>query len=315
MVADGAVVESCLLCEGATVGRGAVLGPGCILSYGVVVGPGAVLPPHTRLTLLSKAGGDAGEASDEDELETTPDHGGPSGSAGAGGGRVPPAAGGRRGRAQDEDEDEDEEEEDGDGGPGTVNVPEPQVRQAAEAAAAAIRGGRPATSITSAGQQPPREWQPTEVGGTGGAAYLWRPRGPTEEADWANYSIARMPQGALAADLQQLAGLGAGGGDYDDREDGGGAARRPGGVLAGSKGGNDEDLEDDARGDGGEGPLDEAERHERGFCREVGETFLRCLREGIKPENAIIELNALKVGGGTLGPSIVFPCFRLMFRI
>jgi UDP-3-O-[3-hydroxymyristoyl] glucosamine N-acyltransferase len=51
----GAVIENnvsidhAVICDGVTVGAGAVIPRGCVLSYGVRIGPGAVLQEFTRV--------------------------------------------------------------------------------------------------------------------------------------------------------------------------------------------------------------------------------------------------------------------------
>lgn len=42
-------IDQAILCDGVTVGAGAVIPRGCVLSHGVVIGPGAVLPEFTRV--------------------------------------------------------------------------------------------------------------------------------------------------------------------------------------------------------------------------------------------------------------------------
>jgi UDP-3-O-[3-hydroxymyristoyl] glucosamine N-acyltransferase len=51
----GAVIENnvsidhAVICDGVTIGAGAVIPRGCVLSYGVRIGPGAVLQEFTRV--------------------------------------------------------------------------------------------------------------------------------------------------------------------------------------------------------------------------------------------------------------------------
>jgi carbonic anhydrase/acetyltransferase-like protein (isoleucine patch superfamily) len=51
------VVDRAVICQGVTVGAGAVVPRGCVLARGVVIGPGAVLPEFTRVTRHASAGG------------------------------------------------------------------------------------------------------------------------------------------------------------------------------------------------------------------------------------------------------------------
>ena len=210
------------------------------------------------------------------------------------------------------------------------------LHQAASGAAAAAAGGVSPLALSSAPVPVPSpgalEWQCSEVGGSGGAGYLWRPKDDDESCDWATYSLAPVPLEAATEGLLPD--------DGGDEGDAGGSGRGlRGGILGGAGGGatgggregagpasakaakaaaaraaaagSGDDSGDDsdgggsgcyggggARGGGDQGAgLGEAsaEKRERGFQREVTKTFLRCLREGVSPTNAIIERNALKV--------------------
>ena len=330
---DGCSVAHALLCDRVTLRPGARVQPGAVLSFGVVVGPKHAVPGGARVSLCRALAAGSGD-SDDDELEyagaaaARRRSGG--GDGGAPGGRRQQQQGRRRsgrGASSSDGSGSDwDESSDGSGGGGadaegrSLETPAPGALRAAEALA---RGQPPPPDAAHA----PFD---REMVGEGGAGYAW-PLGADAVGRFAALSSIAPP--AVAADGEALladagdddedgaaAGAGVSGGGGGGGGAGGGGQKGSGGSFiaakkGGKKAGSDSDGDDSSDDDsgsssdgsgsgggrrgggdrGGGGGSSALRDPEAVFCREVAETYLRCVQLRFDQTNAVIELNGLKI--------------------
>lgn len=256
-VGDHVQARGALVCAGAVLQPGSSVGPGAVVSFDCVLGKGFALPPGARLSLCPQPQASGGGS--DDELEYAAAGGGAGG--GGGEGDAPAQALGHDGRAS----------------------------SALDAHAAACLAAAKAGAPQAGG---PR-WPWPEAGcGSGGAGFRWQP------ADAEEWRFTTAPVAPSAAATEEAAE-----GDSDDEEARGGGAPGVAGTGAGPAPARGAPAQPrGAASDGGDGGGEESEGEVEGgdvaelhFRREVGETFLRCVKHGFEQANAVVELQGLKM--------------------
>jgi translation initiation factor eIF-2B subunit epsilon len=128
-------------------------------------------------------------------------------------------------------------------------------------------------------------WDEAAVG-VGGAGHAWGPRAADASYEW-RFSVAPVHPSLAEAAL-------CGGEQAGSDEEPHGRRRGASAACAGSPraaGGAADEAEEAEE----EGEEEEEEAHEQHFCREVSETFLRCVKDGFEKANAVVELQGLKM--------------------
>eukprot|EP00879_Flechtneria_rotunda_P013226 GHRR01013811.1.p1 GENE.GHRR01013811.1~~GHRR01013811.1.p1 ORF type:complete len:545 (+),score=210.68 GHRR01013811.1:1011-2645(+) len=302
VLADSVTATHALLCEGVVVSPGATIQPGVVLSYGVVIGTRHTVPSYTIVSLCKQLQLQVSLSDDELEYASA-------GRSSSGGGRAAAAAVRRRqtssaggaaaGRqphrsAADSDssseasnnESSSEESDDasstasstfGEEGKG-LEKPSPLAVKVAQALASFDKQQQAAVAAQAKALA-----FDVHLVGKGGAGYGW----PVSDADQPIHSIAPPPMRLVDYSY-----------DSDAEADSvvNGSADGTGGLAAGAVGQLDAAAEGStaaaaAQGSRQQAPLDP----ETMFMQEVGETFLRCVKERFAEVNAVIELNGLKI--------------------
>ncbi|KAL6773796.1 hypothetical protein ACKKBG_A22530 [Auxenochlorella protothecoides x Auxenochlorella symbiontica] len=119
---------------------------------------------------------------------------------------------------------------------------------------------------------------------------------PSLVAAAASLAAGSIPETAVGFDTDVVGGLGAGFAWADDKD----SARHSlfpsaTGHAAGEEGESSDDEVNSAAGEAGTTDAEVAQAVGPMFKREVGETFLRCVKESIAHDNVVIELNGLKI--------------------
>jgi NDP-sugar pyrophosphorylase family protein len=300
VIGPDAVAISSMLCDGVVVKEGAHIAANVVLSNGVVIDRRSSVPSGCRISLIRPPPCGAGGDDSDDELEV-PHCQSPSNAAGtAGGGKLTTSF-------SDDDSDDDANASGADffGADG----PEIAVLNAAYALAT---DGIPETTIDFS----------IDVVGSMGAGFIW----PVHHSETVPGAAALMGLAVPVDALEQAMKAVAISGDQDDVEGAeededllggdeflaGGDAGGSGGLVgnssslslrgSGSLGNIRGGMRGAASGDLGTLGMTEEEvaaaiaaANEPHFKREVAETFLRCVKEGISHENVVIELNGLKI--------------------
>ncbi|KAG1674676.1 hypothetical protein FOA52_007200 [Chlamydomonas sp. UWO 241] len=256
-VGKGATIIGSYVHDGAVIGDRASL-CGAIVCEGAVIGAGAVLSPGCVVSYGCVVGPKATVAPHV-RLTLCAQPVRTAGESGSGVGVA---------QSSGDDSDEDEDYEGAGFGPGGGTAgPTDAARAAADAAAAGL---------------PPPAGAPTfsAAAGVGGVGFEWVPR---EGFDVERFSIAP-PAHVLRTSLLAVS-------ESDGDIAGGAGGARGGGFGSGGE----EDEEDEEEEDEDEGTEEEPMEPEELFMREVSETFLRCLKLGFAADNAVIELNGLKI--------------------
>ncbi|KAF8069524.1 translation initiation factor eIF-2B subunit epsilon [Scenedesmus sp. PABB004] len=296
---DGVTAAHALLCEGVVVGSGAVISPGVVLSYGCVVGPRHTVPPHSVISLCKQLNSQVSLSDDELEYTSAGRVSSSGGRPQARRGRQSSSGGGaRKGRRPGSDSSSsgsssgssssDSEESSSSSAFGDLGDA-PSLEKPSELAVEAARAAQSAVLGTAdkagRGGGAAKGGATSDIGfathlvGEGGAGYAW----PMAADGYclAASSIAPPPMSVLDYSY---------GSDDEGGDGGGGGSDEPGGERGAARGDGG-----DAGGGAGAGgraaPLDP----ETMFMQEVGETFLRCVKERFAETNAVIELNGLKI--------------------
>uniref|UniRef100_A0A383VLX2 Translation initiation factor eIF2B subunit epsilon n=1 Tax=Tetradesmus obliquus TaxID=3088 RepID=A0A383VLX2_TETOB len=291
VIGDNVTASHALLCEGVVVGSGATISPGVVLSYGVVVGPRHNVPAYAIVSLCKQITTEVSLSDDELEYASAGRVSSSSGRPPARRARNSTSGGGRQPRrsnaasdsessssSSSSDSDSSSEESSSSSTFGdTLGVKSMEKPSALAVKAAQVLAGNDKDQKAQIAGQVSELGFAVHLVGEGGAGYEW----PMTDGYSAElYSIAPPPM-TLAEHVY----------DSDAENDAAGGASDDAAGPGTARGAADEPGERS----GGAGRGGAALDPETVFMQEVGETFLRCVKERFAETNAVIELNGLKI--------------------
>eukprot|EP00878_Enallax_costatus_P018338 GHUV01019301.1.p1 GENE.GHUV01019301.1~~GHUV01019301.1.p1 ORF type:complete len:732 (+),score=248.43 GHUV01019301.1:153-2348(+) len=291
VLGDNVTANHALMCEGVVVGANATIQAGVVLSYGVVIAPRHTVPAHSIISLCKHLKSGVSLSDDELEYATAGRTSSSSGRAAAGvrRQRTTSGTGSRRARrssaAADSSDNSSSSSSDSSSDDETttssLDFADAAGKSMEKPSSLALR----AAQVLGGGDKDQRAQiagQVSELGfavhlvGEGGAGYEWP---VSDQYSPLLYSIAPPPMRLIEHAY-----------DSDTEGDSGGGGASDDGTTA--------DTHQQAEGatkSRGSASKASALDPETVFMQEVGETFLRCVKERFAETNAVIELNGLKI--------------------